>query len=211
MGRSRVKIPPRRENASTSPGGARPRHVKVDAATLSELEREERAFRDRRAEKRRNSKKMQVSIEAPLYLEILGLCDKYSRDIPQQVALCIELGVRFYDTQATPHGAPIITDLLPELLTANIDEEGPPPIAVHPQQPVDAQPPEAPGEGWLQDAGLPSSGHRGWHTRPMMTEVPNGNEADTGDEEPPQSAENRDDPRESAEDPGDDDGVRVEL
>jgi len=155
MAEPKTVIPVRRRG-SHNPGGAKPRRTK-DAGALSELDREEREFKERRAAERKNSKPLRVLVRGPVYLSLLKLSETFGREPKIQAELCLELGVRFYENNNTPFGGPRPLENLPEVREGTVIESGDAPLH---RAPTKAEPR---GAGWMgQDAGLPVASTRVW-------------------------------------------------
>ena len=158
---------PRRRRGSHNPGGGKPRHIQ-DASELSELDREERQFRERRAAERANSKPIRVMVRAPIYLKLLNLCEKFGREPKMQAELCLELGVRFYENDNTAAGGARPLDMLPEVLQGTVVESG--------DAPMHRAPPRADRRviaGWMgDDAGLPVASTQSPWTQPPELPAP---------------------------------------
>jgi hypothetical protein len=152
---------PRKRAGPHNPGGAKPRRVK-DPEALSELDREEREFRNRRKAERENSKPLRVMVAGPFYIALLKLAEKFNREPKIQAELCLELGIRFYDNESIPYGGPRPLDHLPEVVEGSVIESGPiPPVPPGPRMKkvLDA--------GWMgEDAGLPIAQGRTWNPQP---------------------------------------------
>lgn len=156
MGRERIGEIPLKASS-------RYRKNKRDPAVQSELEREERQFRERRAEERRNSKRLTMMVPAPIYLTLLKICDKYGREIPSQAIICFEAGVKYYDNAMRPYGESRPLDMLPEIRMGDVLE---------PERPTVAQirRPAPESAGWLgQDAGMPEQPYKPWQPDPPPT------------------------------------------
>jgi hypothetical protein len=148
----RIKIPPVNPSSKHAPlSRFKPGSKSIDLTDLAELEREEAELRASIAHARANSKKCQVSIPGPIYKEILKLAKRFDRKPPDQVLECIQIGVKFYDSQNTPHYAPRPLNYLPEVREGEVMDTALAEIS-----------PPAPRRGnrtannWLSDAGLPA-------------------------------------------------------
>jgi hypothetical protein len=146
---------------------------------LAALQREEAEFNRRRREERAASKRLTIYVKGPIYRELLRLAEQYGRAITQQIEVCLELGVRFYDAQQTPHRAPRAFEMLPEILEQTVLEPEAPPVGEKPP-PLNGARPSRESAGWAgEDAGLPP-GPRGWRAQPGAVVPP---------EEPPAEKE----------------------
>lgn len=133
-----------------------PRRTK-DPAILSELDREEQQFKDRRAAERKNSKRVALLVRGPAYLALLKLSEKFGREPKIQAELCLELGVRFYENDNTPYGGPRPLEHLPEVREGTVIETGDAPLHRAPLK----------GNGWMgEDAGLPIVSGPVWSAPP---------------------------------------------
>ena len=195
-----VTIPAGNPQASHKPGGRAPKRTDATNEELAALQREEAEFNRRRREERAASKRLTIYVKGPIYRELLRLAEQYGRAITQQIEVCIELGVRFYDAQQTPHAAPRALEMLPEILEQTVLEPEAAPVGRPP--PLNGVRPPKEGAGWLgEDGGLPP-GPRGWRAQPGAV-VPT--------QEPPAEEEASSAEAAPAETAGDDDGVQLEL
>lgn len=145
----KTRKPPRRRT-SHKPGGALPNREHPESV-LSALEREEKAFKERRRLEKQNSRQLRVTIKASTYLALLEICEEFARDKTDQANICLELGIKFFREHNAPYGAVRVMDSLPELRNQVVIDDALPMVPTLGEARKARE-----SAGWMgKDAGMP--------------------------------------------------------